>query len=512
MPEDTTNKEVRTVQKQETTEIINKDGRTLEKSPLSSLFDQMEKGVPLKDAAKKVKEEYVQRATAERAQKPPEKSAPEKAAPEKVVEAEKPKPPPEEEALAKKLSQSELDLSKKEETKKVEEDVSREKLLKELESKPTVKDDKPKDDDEVKEEFLQPQAHDSPATVKRIKALWAKTKKWEEKVALTEKERDEKAAKLAEMEKRLTEVKSTSPEMDEAIKKKLDELAMFRRRYELDSDPEVKAKFDDRIISAEKPIIDTLTKNGAGDGLIKIINEEGGWLKFAQSGRTIQMQDGVVSAAELADTILKNLPFSDRKTIDALTVEQITTKREKERFYAEQQRTANDYFKAREEAVQKSAQANQQQVEEIRKVVEQWQKEIVEKTDWLKEKAVPDDAPAEKKAEAEEDNRYTRQLNSLLRKAIETKDIKGMLEVVLDSVQFYNERRAHRKTQTKLAETEKRLAKLQEELDNFKNSSRSVSRHGSISGAGTAVSEGKAKPPTSLSEALNRIAAGEKLE
>src|SRR6185436_18362386 len=100
-------------------------------------------------------------------------------------------------------------------------------------------------------------------------------------VAKTKAEAAEKATKLAEYEKKLSEVKTADPATEEKIKTQLDELAMYRRRYELDKDPNVKVKYDQRVEAAEKSIIETLKRRNAGEALLKLINDEGGWAKFS---------------------------------------------------------------------------------------------------------------------------------------------------------------------------------------------------------------------------------------
>lgn len=480
--------DVRTIHKQETAELLDVNGNTLQRSgSLAGIFDRMEAGISADEAAKQVQDEEAKKPSKQEAKKPEQ---------EKVKDG--------------------LDkvLDKAQEVKLEDDDISRASLRARSEVKDEVKPEaekQTKPEDEVPEDELQVLPHDKPKTVARIKALLKKIDTVNSTYAETKKQADERATKLAELEKKLSEVKVADPVVDEAVKKQLDELAMFRRRYDLEKDPDVKSKYDDRISGAETPISEILVRNGAGDELIKIIKEEGGWLKFSQSPRMIRLENGPIPAAEVADLILKNLPFSDRKEVDSLSTEQITTKRERERFFQEQQKTAAEYFKKKEQEASKGSEDYQRQVAEAAKVIETWNKDIMEKNEWLREKEVPADATPDKKASIEDDNKYTKQLNGLLKKAVETKDINGMLEVVLDSVQYYQERRSHAKTQAALALEKKTVAKLQAELDKFKNGGRSVAKSGSISGNGTAPGESKPSAPATLKDAFDRIASGESL-
>jgi hypothetical protein len=490
---DTLPSDVRITTKQETAELLDSNGQTLTRSsPLSSLFDKMEQGVPAAEAAKQVETE--------------------KPSPKPDVKPEvKPEVNPEVKPTTTNLPDLSSKLDSTVQKKSEDEEISRAKLK--AQSTPKDSEDvKAPAEEVVPEDELQVLPHDKPKTAKRIQALLKKIETVNSTYAETKKQAEERATKLAELEKRLAEVKTVDPKVDEAVKKQLEELSMFRRRYDLDNDPEVKSKYDDRIVSSEKPIADILVKNGAGEALVAIIKEEGGWLKFSQSGRMITLKDGPLPAAEVADLIVKNLPFADRKLIDSISMEQITTKREKERFFEEQTKTANEFFKKQEEEKAKGTQDYQKQVEEARKAIDAWDKDVHEKNEWLKEKEIPTNATPEQKLELEEDNRYTKQLNGLLKKAVETKDINGMLEVVLDSVKYCQERRAHSKTQQALAVEKKNVQKLQAEIDKFKQGARSVSKAGSISGSGTSSGEAQTAKPETFKEALDRIAAGEQIE
>lgn len=491
------------VTKQETTEVLDNNGSSIQSEGTKTLSDIFEKmieakseGADPKVAIKEVNEEKAAAAA------PVE----EKAKPEP-----RPDPKPEVSDLDKKLQQ------KQEEKEAIkEEEISRESLRKLTEVKKEEKkaEDTSKQEDDVSDEELQVLPHDKPKTAKRINALLNRIKQVESREVETKKQAEDKAKRLAELEQELSTVKSSNPATDDKVKAQLDELAMYRRRYQLETDPEIQEKFDSRIMSNEGAIIDHLKKRGATDDLIKLINKEGGWSMFASSPNTMTLpdEDGgnrQVAMSELAETILNALPLGERKAIEAAMMDQLQTQSAKRLYFEEQTKKANEYFKKQEEESKKATEQQQRQIEEAKKTVEKWQSEV-EQSDWLKDKEINEKASASEKAAILEHNRYNSQLRSLLKKAISTTDLNGMLEIVHDSVRYYDERRNTASLRNELDSLRNELKAKQAELDKFKGASRSVPRAGSISSSGPAAAPAE-KRPRSLEEAFDRIARGENL-
>lgn len=484
------------VVKKETTEIID-NGVTLNSanSSLASIFDKIESGKEeglsnkdiLKDEGKVVE------------------LAPKE---EKVKEVVEEKPKEEKTDLTKKLEETQA-------TKDESEEVTRDKLRAATEEKKAAKPEEKKEakaDDEVPEDELQVLPHDKPKTAKRIQALLKKIETINSDVAKTRAEATEKATKLSELEKKLTEVKTVDPKTDEEVKKQLDELAMYRRRYELDKDPEVKNKFDSRVESAETAITATLVKRNAGKGLLDLIKEEGGWSKFTESNRIVTIPDGEggsksVTAAEMSEAVLQALPLGDRKAIEAAMVEQIQTRRDKERYLKEQQDQAVEYFKKKETEASKGTEEFQRQVEESKKVIEEYKKKTLE-SDWIKDKPIPSNASPVEKAAIEEHNKYNSQLRTVFNKAIGTKSLNDLLEVVTDSVRFYDERRVSSTLRKENEALKAQLEAKQKEYDKFRSAGRSVPRSGSIATSPASDSSSHDKPK-SLEEVLDRMEKGE---
>lgn len=496
------------ITKQETTEVLDNNGNTSPSEGAKTLSDIFDKMIEAKSEGEDPK----------LAIKEVEQQKAEQVKPEPKAETVKEEP-------AAKSEPSDLD--KKLEDKKPaaeepakEEDVSRDSLRKMFEKKDSEKakvaDKEEKKDtlEDVSEEELQVLPHDKPKTAKRINALLSKIKEVESRETETRKQAEEKAKRLAELEQQLSTVKSSDPTTDEKIKAQLDELAMYRRRYELDNDPELKEKFDTRIEAQESAIVDHLKKRGATDELVKLIQNEGGWARFASSNNTMTLpdEDGgtrQVSMAELAETIINALPLGERKAIEAAMMDQIQTQSAKKLHYEDQVKKAKEYFSKRDEEGRKAQAEQQRQIEEARKSVEKWQSEV-EQSDWLKDKELPAKATPEQKQAIQEHNRYNAQLRSLLKKAVSTTDLNGMLEIVHDSVRYYDERRNTASLKREVDSLRAELQAKQAELDKFKGASRSVPRAGSVSSNASAPTAPE-KRPRSLEEAFDRLSRGESI-
>lgn len=364
------------------------------------------------------------------------------------------------------------------------------------------------DDEPVADDQLQVLQTDKPKTAKRISALLKKVTEVTEREALTVKEKLAKEDEIKALKDQLANVKTADPKTEQEIIEARKELSMFRRRYELDKDPEIKQKFDSRIESADAAIPDLLKKNNAGDGLINLIKEEGGWSKFSNSNRLVTLSDGTkISSAELADQIVQALPFADRKTVDALTVEQINVKREKERFLEAEIKQADEFFKQRDEAANRNSAEYARQLKQAQETIKKWQEKVEVENAFLKEKEIPSDATPEQKKEIQEENAHAKELNESLKKNLNTKDLDGMLNIVLEATKFHQEKRQRAKLEAENAKLKAELKARSDELDNFKKSGSTVTKPGSLRGGGSSPTVTKTIKPQTLEEAFDKLAA-----
>lgn len=470
---------------------------------LADIFEKMEQGV----ASGKTAEQVIadQPKSDQKAQEPKKEE----------VKKEEPKPEPEKEdtkeasgnnddprEVLKRAMQERA--AKRQQTEKVED--------KKEEKKPEKAEATEKQDESVEDDELQVLPHDKPRTAKRIQALLKKIEEERAEIANTKKERDDKAAKLSELEKKLADVKTVNPETDEKIKAQLNELSMFRRRYQLESDPEVKSKFDSRVESAEQSILDVLKKHNAGQEFLNLVKNEGGWSGFSGSGRSVTINDGnggtkTVTYAELADSVMQNLPLTDRKSVEAAMIEQLSTKRERDRFFKEEQEKADKFFKEREETAKKQFEEQQKRGQEAMKTIEDWKAKQLE-SPMFKEKEVPENATAEQKAEIAEHNNYVKQLKSLFNKNMGVNTLEGIFDIQLDAIKYYDERRTSNALREEVEHLRAELEAKQKEINNFRSASRSVVKGGSIATAPTKTTT-QEKKPRGLEAAFDMLERGE---
>lgn len=379
------------------------------------------------------------------------------------------------------------------------------------------KEDKPEaklpdvKEDPITEDELKPLPHDKPRTVKRIQELLKRIETVQGQETTTKKELEARDLKLKGLEEELGKAKSVDPRTQEEIKKQVDELAMYRRRYDLEKDPEVKTKFDSRIDQSEGIIITTLKANAASQPLLDLIKEEGGWNKFAASQRAITLSDNrVVTAAQLAEDITQRLPLAQRREIDSAMMEQIQLTRDKNRYFKEQQENASKFFQEREAQASQAQEVNTKRQKEVQDNVKKWYEDTVSNTPWLHEQEIPEKSTKEERTALEEDNKYTKQLVQLFQKSLATSDVKEALGIVADSIRYYQERRVSAKLVLENEKLRKQLEAKDGDIAKIKGAARSTPRAGTISPASSSEST-TTKPPKSLEDAFEAIARGEEL-
>lgn len=371
-----------------------------------------------------------------------------------------------------------------------------------------------KTEEEVSESDLQVLPHDKPKTAQRISALLKKSSLAQELADTTKKELEVKAKRLQELEEELNKVKSVDPLTDEKVKSHLDELSMYRRRYELENSDEVKQKFDGRVTSAEEAIQKTLLDHRAPESLIGEIKAEGGWLKFIDSNRVISLANGKqMSASELADAIKQNLPTSERRKLEALELEQVQASRDKQTYFNEESKKAKEYFANKENQTKAEKDSQKKAFDDAVKVVGEWKKKFSEENEWLKERQISSGATPEQRAALEDHNKHAKQLNSLIDQHLQAKDINQMLEVLVDSIKYHQERRNLAQALADNKKLQDSLKAKQDELDKFKKAGSPVRGGGSLAASG-ARQEGSVekKAPPSLEDAFASLEQGKSLD
>lgn len=458
------------VTKQESVEVLDSQGNSMPRSGLTSIFDKIEQG---KAEGKTTSEILDSRTVSEGGTNPD---------PEQPVKEGAQKEP------------TNLDKALEQPKEPKEEPVKEP-------AKEPAKEPERKEED-VGDDELAVLPHDKPKTAKRIRALLDKIAKADAVVTETKKEAQEKAAKLQELQDQLSKVKTVDPATEEKVKQQLDELAQYRRRYELEKDPEVQSKFDSRISAADERIYGILKARGAGDALVNLIKEEGGWANFASSNRVIPLKgNSSQTASDLAQSILSELPYMEQRAIDAATIEQVQTKADRDHFFKEESRKAKVYFEEREAAQKKAMEEQLQNQKASLAEVERFNHEIL-KSDFLQERKIPENATPEQRAAIEEDNKWAQQIRQEHQRYYNAKTLPEILGVVKDAVLYHNERH-------KVARLTAELNAAKATLERFKKAGQSTARSGSIASGAGESKEPKTPKVMTLTDRLNAMEAGQ---
>ena len=261
------------------------------------------------------------------------------------------------------------------------------------------------------------------------------------------------------------------------------ELLKYRRRFELESDPEIKKNYDDVIKSADEGIIEKL-KGHLSEKTIDLVNKMGGFSAFANSSQMFQVpvtdENGEtvsrpITASNLARQWLNSLPLTDSKYIEAKMIERVNKSDEKTRRMAELAADAENHFKGQQEAQKKAFEAQQAAGVEASKRYENWAIDWQKKQDWMKEKEGD-----------EEHNKIVNEARQLLVKTVSVKNIDEVTELAgqLASVPYYK---------SQLARMQKENEELKQKVSGLGQAVRTTPRPGGSSLAASSRSTSKEK-------------------
>lgn len=335
----------------------------------------------------------------------------------------------------------------------------------------------------------------------------------------TAKERTAREAaekKATELEGRLAELQS-KPQLTDAQKKewetKDEELMRLRRRYSLESDPEVK-KYDTRIAATAKVITDTVASSNLPDWLKEEVKKLGGIENLARSDKEYRLKaakegekDEMVSGAELYRRALHAMNPMDADQIRVAIAEQKRIQAEKGNFIEEESKKAKDYFD--KEAQSKAEQSKQIEAAQAQQVqLFKGVQERILKEKWLQDEEVPTTGDDSAIKATKSRNALRPKLRQLVEETISFKseDPKEVadfyFQVTRDAAKVY-----YAEHELKLSQA--RIKELETELDGIKNASRTTPRNGS-GAAAPAVSSTVKVPPREQGE--GNLAYGMRLQ
>lgn len=310
--------------------------------------------------------------------------------------------------------------------------------------------------DEVPEDHRRVLPHDKPDTAKRIKAILA------EKDALKKEiETLKSQPKTVENTEELTKLRDEHKRLSE-------EATRYRRRYDWEKDPEVTEKYRAPIKASETTINETLKRHGFTDATLKIIDEAGGFAEFSR-GRQLfpvnvpdpenpgQTKLEHRSAADLARSWLAGIPVADAEAIKASLGHQQLLRAEEQAARTKAEAEANQFYESREATTRKAQEEAKATQERMAKEYEAWLGETETKTEFLRDREIPDNADEAQRKSVEEYNAFAKQLRDGLRKHPTTPQDYQQLK--LDAAEAHHLRRLSGEKDARIAALEAQLSK-----------------------------------------------------
>ncbi len=162
-------------------------------------------------------------------------------------------------------------------------------------------------------------------------------------------------------------------------------------------------------------------------------------------------------------------------------LEGVQLQREKDAYIKSEEAKASEYFKNQEAEEKKKSEASQTQVKEITSKIENWHKDLIKANDWLQQKEIPANATADERAQIEDSNKFSKQVNALLLKSLNVRTVEEGLEVAFDSVRYYQSRREAARLADENAKLKSQLKERDDQIVKIRTSSRTTPRKHSTS-------------------------------
>jgi hypothetical protein len=356
-------------------------------------------------------------------------------------------------------------------------------------------------------------------TKDRYASLLRELKSAREQGDLTKRE-FEQAKKDLDATKQSAEAASKKAVVPEDVLKQQqaerEELAMLRRQYQLERDPELKKNFDDRIDSVEQSISKTLTEAGLAPKAVELIQKSGGWSAFSRSKAPMAWTDVEIdrdtgdkkevirhgTQAEYARYVLERIDPADSAAVNARSGEQTLLRDGRQRFIDEEKKKAGEYFGSLEKKFKESQEATQANLQKLTKAYDDWAEETFKNNDLLKDEVASVTATPEEKKAIEEANADRSTIREYVKAQAKTTSLGGYQELVMNAVKGLFATRITEAAESEIEALTKKLAEKDEELAKVRGGNRSVTRGGSLTGSGGSVAEKPAKKEASVDAIL----------
>lgn len=265
--------------------------------------------------------------------------------------------------------------------------------------------------------------HDKESTKRRIEAFLKKE-------AALKAEAESYKAKMAELEKRPAVNAEEIDKLKSEYNQTKEDLLRYRRRYEIDNDPEIKDRFTKPIEEAENNIATTLAKYNVSEATMKLIKDAGGLANFSRSGKVFKVNKRVIEedpntgekkevvrafendAGDIVKGWLDAMNPVDAEYARSQLGKQFNLQDERKKFIEAETARANEYFSQAEQQKKQQQETFEKETAEKRAQYKKWADETVAKEEWLKEKEVPANASEDMKKSIQEHNDFVKQARS----------------------------------------------------------------------------------------------------
>ena len=245
--------------------------------------------------------------------------------------------------------------------------------------------------------------------------------------------------KLADAEKKIHELseKTLAPGGDPKAAEELETLrataARLTRIHELESDPEIKEKFDKPAEEAELAIIDLLKNHNIGEPTLNLVKEMGGFAAFSKSTKkfsvTVDGEERDMTAAEMAKNWTERMGVGDTALLQDKLNAQTHAREGKKAFVETETKKAREYYTKQETD-------RQAFIKKVKDEYDAWAAKAIA-VDNLKEQPVPENATEPEKKEILRQNEYRKQIRAIPASIQNFKTVADLQQLVSESMQFH---------------------------------------------------------------------------
>lgn len=350
-------------------------------------------------------------------------------------------------------------------------------------------------------------------TKERFSTILRELKSEREAGNMTKKEYADAKAEVDRLKVALEEAGKRTTVPDEVVKQQQierEELAMLRRQYELENDPQVKKDFDDLIQSNDEGIYKTLTEAGVPEKAVELVKKAGGWAAFSKSREPMSWNEYDENGesvtkkgtkADYAATVSRVIDQADNAAIQARVGQQFLLRDKKAQFIADEKKKSVEYFTKREEQMKQMTESQKGIVKKLQDDYAAWADKMEKEADWLKDQQAGEKATAEEKAKLDAINAHVKEVKQYIRSARDANTLEGFSKFVEKGAKGLRDSFDVEPLRKTVVSQSKQIEELKGELAKVRSGGRSVPKSGGLSGSGESKGEQK-KPSASTVDSI----------